>query len=436
MTPRLWLLACCTVLVVACGGNKNGSGVDANLCGVFGQTCATGADCCAGVCANGMCGSDPTQCTASGSSCAANTDCCTTSCVNAVCSDKQCTADSQACTSDGECCGGKCGADGTCTPLNTTCKTNGNPCAGSGECCSALCNASGVCGLSSFCIQSGDACAHDEDCCGGICNPGPGGLGTCTQPMPGSTNCSAGVDGTVCAGCGDCCSRLCAPYAATGVLVCQPAEGCRINGDLCREDTDCCGGPGTGLPGEGHVTCLKEHATDPVGICRNPMACNPEGDVCHFKNYNTCGNSSARNDCCGGVGNSGVCQLDPLGVPRCYGLGMCRNPGETCAFSGDCCNGTPCVPDPNGILHCGASCSNTTGACTSAADCCHGLTCTFPPGSVQGTCGGTATCGQYGQACNDTNPCCDGVGCNVTGADPVTSCPPGGTNCTCFNPLF
>ena len=44
-------------------------------------------------------------------------------------------------------------------------------------------------------------------------------FGLCTHPMPGSTNCSAGVDGTVCSGCGDCCSRLCEVYAPTGVKV-------------------------------------------------------------------------------------------------------------------------------------------------------------------------------------------------------------------------
>ena len=87
------------------------------------------------------------------------------------------------------------------------------------------------------------------------------------------------------------------------------------------------------------------------------MSCNPEGDVCHYQNYgNTCGNSSARNDCCGGVGNSGVCQLDPLGVPRCFGLGTsCQMTGDTCAFSGDCCDGAPCVPDDNGVLRCGGT---------------------------------------------------------------------------------
>jgi hypothetical protein len=295
--------------------------------------------------------------------------------------------------------------------------------------------------MSSYCVQDGDACAHDAECCGGICDIMSGHtIGLCTHPMPGSTNCQAGVDGTVCAGCGDCCSRLCETYAPTGVKICQPAEGCRVDGDLCRQDSDCCGAAGTGLPGDGHVTCLKVNATDETGICRNPNACNPEGDVCHYQNYSTCGNSSARNDCCGGLGNSGVCQLDALGVPRCYGLGSgCQMQGSACAFSGDCCNGAPCVPDGSGNLHCGGSCVPTSGQCTNSADCCAGTTCIFQPGQTYGTCGGSgsgsSTCANDGQACAANGDCCNGD-CNYV--DPSGAVQPcnGGSGCTCFTPLF
>ena len=452
------LLAAFFVLLCACG-SKHGTTVDASgddasdattnptvdanlTCSPFGAACAGGSTCCSGVCDPSLtCGTNVTTCTPSGAACTANTDCCTTSCINDVCAANQCTPDTQACTSNSQCCSGACGTNGTCTPLNTTCKTDGNPCTTGTQCCSQDCGANGLCGQGSYCIQNGDACAHDNDCCGGICTPGAGGLGTCTQPTVNQTNCSAGIDGTVCNGCGDCCSRLCAPYGQTGVKVCQPAEGCRIDGDLCRKDSDCCGAAGTGLPGAGNVTCVKANATDPVGICRNPQSCNPEGDVCHYQNYATCGNSSARNDCCGGLGNSGVCQLDQLGIPRCYGLGTaCHQAGDTCAFSGDCCNGNPCIPDANGILHCSATtCSNPSGACSSSADCCNGETCTFAPGSVQGTCGGggTGTCAEVGQDCSAASPCCAGISCNVTGSNPVMACPAGQTTgCSCFNVLF
>jgi hypothetical protein len=323
--------------------------------------------------------------------------------------------------------------------LNPTCKTNGNPCGGAGECCSSFCNASGHCGPSSFCTQNGDACAHDTECCGGICTiPAGGTLGTCTHPTIGSTNCSAGIDGTVCTSCNGCCSRLCEVYAPTGVQICQPAQGCRVDGDLCRSSADCCGGQGTGLPGDGHVQCIKQNATDPVGICRNPLSCNPEGDVCHYKNYMTCGNSSARNDCCGGVGNSGVCQLDALGVPRCYGLGtMCKMTGQYCSNTLDCCNGSPCVPDGMGHLVCGASmCVNTNGLCTQTADCCNGSTCVFMPGATTGHCGAAGTCQLQGQACSASMPCCSGAGVCT---DTTTSMPCGATQttgCTCYSGIF
>jgi len=296
-----------------------------------------------------------------------------------------------------------------------------------------------TCVNGSWCTQNGDACAHDAECCGGLCTIASGHtLGTCGQPTPGSTNCSAGVDGTLCTDCCGCCSRLCEVYAPTGVKVCQPAEGCRIDGDLCHKDSDCCGAAGSGLPGDGNVVCLKDNATDPVGVCRNPTGCDPEGDVCHYKNYATCGNSSARNDCCAGPGNSGICQLDTLGVPRCNGLGtMCQMTGQTCSYNGDCCNGLPCVPDMNGILHCGASQCQMNGAtCTNSADCCNGSACVFQPGQTYGTCGGMTTCAAQGQTCNDTTPCCMGAGmCDVTGTS--TACPTGMmTGCTCFQPIF
>jgi len=432
------VISCCVVIALAACSHKSGSGPDAPAtCGVFGTACAGNGDCCSNDCgSNGMCDSNPSVCGAGGDSCSANTDCCTTSCINNICSANQCTADGQTCGNDGECCSGSC--NGSCQALNANCKSEGNPCTAGGDCCSKFCTANGTCGNSSYCVQNGDACAHDADCCGGICNPGPGGLGTCTQPEVGATNCSAGMDGTVCGGCGDCCSRLCAPFANTGVMVCQPAEGCRIDGDLCKSDSDCCGAPGSNLPGDGNVHCIREQPTDPVGVCRNPTGCDPEGDICHFKDYGTCGNSSARNDCCAAPGNSGVCQLDANGVPRCYGLGtMCQQVGQSCSNSLDCCNGEPCVSDGMGHLVCGSMCSATNGPCTSSADCCPGGTCIIQQGSTMGSCSATTTCSQSGQACSDTMPCCDMLSCNVTGSDPVMTCPAGQMGgCTCFAPIF
>jgi len=442
MTVRTWI--CTIALIAACGGGHKSSGGDdidaSNPCGVFGAACTGGTDCCSGVCdPQGACSANSAVCSQPGSSCSANTDCCSVSCVDNVCG-TSCVADNGTCSSDGECCSGTC-ASGTCAPLNTTCSTDGNPCSASTDCCSQLCNPAGLCGPSSYCTQDGDACAHDADCCGDICNIEPGSmLGTCAQPKVGGTLCSAGIDGTVCGGCGDCCSRLCERYPPTGAMICQPAEGCRVNGDTCHQDSDCCGAAGTGLPGSGNVVCAKNLPTDPVGVCRNPMSCNPEGDVCHYQNYMTCDNSNARNDCCACISGKDCCQLDALGIPRCNALGttMCVQAGDQCAYSGDCCNGAPCVPDMNGVLRCALSaCVSMGGMCTNSADCCDGTTCVFSGGSTYGTCGGSTVCGLDGQACSDTMPCCDGIPCDDTSQNPPVACPAGKeTGCTCYAPIF
>jgi hypothetical protein len=400
-----------------------------------------------------------TQCRSAGGACSTGIDCCSLHCESNVCDATACTSDDGACTSSDACCSGNC-SSGTCQPLNATCKTAGNACAANGECCSKLCK-DGACVLSSsFCIQSSDVCSTPADCCSGTCNVAAGAkLGTCGAPPTGSSYCSGGIDGTVCSGCNDCCSRLCAPYGPSGVNICQPASGCHVNGDLCRKDSDCCGAAGTGLPGDGNVTC-EIAAGKAIGICRNPTGCNPQGNVCHFQNY-ACSISSARNDCCGAPGNSGACQLDPLGVPRCAGLGdVCRQAGATCSSEADCCNRTPCVADASGMLHCkepsdaGSACSVQGGPCTINGDCCVGNLCNRPLGSTSGTCGpytppppssdaGTpagdsgstsydagTTCALYGQSCKVGSDCCGGIPC-IGIAGPCM----GETGCICVTPV-
>jgi len=212
-----------------------------------------------------------------------------------------------------------------------------------------------------------------------------------------------------------------------------------------------------------NVQCVKQNPTDPVGICRNPMGCSPEGNVCYKKDY-ACSISTAPNNCCGAVGDPTACVLDPLGVPRCHGIGTCRKGGETCAFTGDCCNNVPCVPDDTGQLRClnvpdgGTICVPAGGNCTVTADCCRGTSCIISQGSTQGKCGvimppppdggistpdsgttpdaGTTTdsgtspdsgtptdsgttdepppvCSQYGQLCTVDADCCNAIPCTA-----------------------
>jgi hypothetical protein len=415
------------------------------FCLAFGQACATAADCCSGICdpSSATCAASINKCTPTGGGCVASTECCSMLCAGGRCSASACIADGRACTDSAACCGGNC-TGGLCQPLNPACLTAGNPCTTGTECCSTLCEA-GVCKLgASFCIQNGDVCSDSSTCCSGECVITAGTLGTCAPPPSGATYCSDGVDGTVCGDCNNCCSRLCAPYAPTGVKVCQPASGCRVNGDLCRQDSDCCGAAGTGLPGDGNVTC-EIPAGKALGICRNPKSCNPQGNVCHYKDY-TCSVSSARNDCCAAVGNSGVCQLDFLGVPRCNGLGTtCIPSGGICSSAMDCCYQLPCIPDGTGLLRCylppgtgidggvPTTCVPVGGPCTINADCCVGYTCIQPVGSTQGICGiptpppgvdagtpDTPACAEYGQACTSDADCCNNVTCwNFRCMDPI-----------------
>jgi hypothetical protein len=442
-----------------------------------GTTCATGAECCSGTCdaTSHQC-TGIKQCSTDNQPCAVATDCCTLDCAGGICGTAQCISDNQACTAGGTpCCSGTCGAGGTCTPLNTTCKTAGNDCATDGDCCNKSC-VSGKCASPSsisYCTQTGDICYADGDCCSAICQKAGGATAGVCAAVPGA---SCEVDGTLCSGCTGCCSSLCAPFGTSGSHICQPASGCHVTGDLCHVDSDCCGGDPTqagAIPGAGLIKCVIQSGS-PVGVCSDPnpnncsagencSACVPEGDICHYKNNGGCSVNSVRNDCCDATGNKGQCKLDSLGIPRCYGLTSCVMAGGDCASSADCCDNAPCVPDGTGHLKCGTMCVQQGGVCTTTADCCTGIACTVPPGSLTGTCtnpnnpppppppdGGAVDmagtdmsqppppmCALYGQSCSTTVPCCNGTGATcLTPLPNATNCPANATNCTCYSVIF
>lgn len=377
-----------------------------------GASCSAGSDCCTGACdpASKTCMSSISQCLAAGYACTTSTECCNLSCNNGRCAQATaCLADNQACTSASACCSGTC-QDGTCQPLNTACKTAGNPCSSNSECCSHGCSG-GKCSLAvSYCIQTGDVCFRGSDCCSGNCQIATGrSAGVCTElATTGSGSCAK--DGTVCQDCTNCCSALCAPYARSGIKICQPASGCRVTNNLCTKDTDCCGGdPKSGQPGAGNVTCTIAAGTNPpLGTCRNPQSCNPQGAICGLKSGATAACTNAREDCCDcQPPKQQCCKPDSIGVPRCYGGSTvtcptgytgkepcCIHGGERCTFSAECCNGVPCVPGSDGILRCmvppggvGPVCVPSGSACTTTADCCAGMTCNIVPGAPSGICG-------------------------------------------------
>lgn len=413
------------------------------VCGAFADMCDENSDCCSQACdMTSLTCIVSTACKEASEACTSGPDCCSFHCVDGTCSNQLCVSDTEACTDNADCCSGKCVND-VCEPLTLECTTGGNNCETNGQCCSKLCGEDGRCTVgASFCIQFNDACTKDEACCSGVCNIAEGALlGTCELPSDTQTFCQ-GVEGSVCANaagepeCGDCCSRLCAPYAPTGVLVCQPISGCHSTGELCRSDTDCCGGTilpendPDRLPGAGNGHCDIEPGKL-IGRCTNPKttknnpdaeksACSPYGNVCHLTDYGTCEVSSARANCCGGLGANGICKPDTLGVPRCSlqypdDTPLCRAVGETCASSDNCCDGVPCTPDAQGVLRCGEDrCVENGGSCTINGDCCPPQTCIRPAGSTSGVCGtgdDPPTCAQYGQTCDGAGDCCNDIPC-------------------------
>jgi hypothetical protein len=340
----------------------------------------------------------PGSCLQLGGACFQPSDCCSGTCTGGSCQFPACTSDGRGCAGNMQCCSGICGSGGTCTPINPSCGASvGNACTQNSQCCSQFCS-NGVCSSPSFCQQNGDTCQAGPECCGGVCTIPSGQLyGTCSQPPSGAANCSM-VDGTICGGVftaeggtipscgGSCCSRLCAPYGPTGVLICQPASGCHVVGDVCAQDSDCCGSAGMPGTGSGNVTC-NFSGGGPLGVCRNPTGCKPDGDVCRLASMSC----NASCDCCSGNCHQDTCKLDNVGVPRCT-ESACVNAGQACSTSADCCNGLPCVPNPTDagskfVCYGGGSCVPSCGGCTINADCCVGETCVVAQGTTSGICG-------------------------------------------------
>jgi len=271
------------------GGQNAGNDAASAACLGAGLSCTAGQACCSGICdvSTGTCGSSVALCLDPGLPCQYATDCCNLSCVGGFCAPNVsiCVADNAACTSSAACCSGTCSA-GLCSPLNTACKTAGNPCADSTECCSHLCT-NGTCTLSvSYCIQTGDVCYRGSDCCSGLCNTsGAGAAGVCAElATTGAGNCAKDGTGV----------RRLHQLLQRPVPTLRPhrredlpaRQRLPRDNNLCVKDKDCCGGdPTSGLPGAGNVTCqLADNVLPALGVCRNPLSCNPQGGICGLKN--------------------------------------------------------------------------------------------------------------------------------------------------------
>jgi hypothetical protein len=465
------------------GDDLSGSGGDGGLCLPAAASCAADGQCCSHTCDLNMHQCKPSVCKAPGAACATAGDCCNLSCSGGVCG-THCVSDGDSCTAGGDpCCSGPNACQsGKCTQLGTGCHTAGNSCTVNGDCCAGTCDMTKkTCAPPSsisFCTQVGDICYQDSDCCTSVCQVGATGAGTC-QPLPGST---CAVDGTICTACNaqnattvdKCCSTYCGKYGTSGSTVCQPAGGCRIQGDLCKHDSDCCGGNKgmCSLPGDGEVTCTIFDAARGLGTCSSPQAssctsgtCIPEGDVCHCQLVDSkgicwdscpggqtckslpsgCSVSGVNANCCGNPGaNKMTCRVDAVGVPRCYTVSACVPVGGHCATSSDCCNGNVCIPDGTGNFVCGMiTCVPTGGKCTATSDCCPGSgdVCIIPAGQTAGVCGNlmpspspgvdggapdSGTCSFDGQQCSTSQPCCTSTCADSAGLPCTTA-----TGCTC-----
>jgi hypothetical protein len=218
-----------------------------------------------------------------------------------------------------------------------------------------------------------------------------------------------------------------------GATVCQPVGGCKLTGNFCTDDDNCCGG---GVNPNGSVACSG-------GRCDNGQSCNGVGNICGAGKLPDGGTTdiNASQNCCDG--KKDVCKVDSSGVPRCFGGGSgqcptgytgeepcCIGDGATCQFSDQCCGGALCLPAGNGTLTCQRpTCAPVGATCEPGADagagCCAGTEC-LPTGEIGYACqqrtppgprpdGGTGTpdagpsCRANETACTSASQCCSSI---------------------------
>jgi hypothetical protein len=473
-------------------GFGDGSNIDAGALSTMdtgpGSTCTAlhgactraGSNCCSGTCSSSGTCENATQCKMPNDTCTLGTECCTLNCTAGHCGSTLCHASGQACTTNADCCSTICGATHTCETLPPgpgadTCKTLGEACMVGSDCCSTNCQG-GACVRAAACQANGDICHTNDDCCGHVCSGTGGQPGRC-QFVAGGGGGGCLQDGNPCPNGGsNCCSRICVDLGS-GVPVCQIAGGCRLTGDWCKSNQECCGG---GSNPNGTVMCVGA----PNGRCDNGQACNPTGNICGAPVLPDGGSINASQNCCDG--RKDVCKVDSAGIPRCFGgcpgdmCGMmcptgydptnpncCLAAGQACQFQDQCCNRVPCVPGSNGTLVCAqpVTCQVVGDPCTPGAapgpmGCCAGTQCLaampsgyacqvpLPPpdggvivvqdGGPVGD-GGThpdaaaadaaPACLANGQACSLGSMCCSGV-CQTGMCEMPNACQPQGSACT------
>ncbi|MCA9529261.1 MAG: hypothetical protein KC543_03905, partial [Myxococcales bacterium] len=395
------------------GARACASGVcdpDGDVCGLgIGQgTCASDAQCHAGVCVSSGPNAGKCEQCASASECSGATPACdpaTNACVQCA-SSSDCSGSAPSCDTSSHTCVACAGDNGTGGAL--ACATSGAPyCEAGGACgkctqnadCAAGSHAGAICNVATG--ACGDTCASDSDCAAGQwCEDVAGGSHTCQpkvtngQAIPGgacdttlgaracvsgvcdtgSNECGIGLGHSGCTADAQCLSGVC---IASGVNAgtCQP----------CRAGSDCSGG-----------TPACDTASNACVQCTSSGDCSGSTPSCDTSSH-TCV------ACAGDNGSGGARSCPSSTDPYCAPTGECTK----CTGNSECAAGG----------HAGAICNVATGACgdtcASDSDCAAGQWCEDVAGGSQ-TCQPKVTNGQAipGGACDATlgaRACVSGV---------------------------
>lgn len=394
---RHWLVGTLLVLGAGCDavlGIEQAPALQAELeCRVW--TC-TGKSPCGYVnksfgtrCSAGACDSAGECRLALGASCTDSSQCSTDQCMDGVCCDEACTGSCKVCNASGKCVNVASGVQDN-NPVDTAC-TAPKACTGSGDCKGA----------------SGQECFDGTDCVTGHCVDGICCNTECTESCKACN--LAGSVGT--------CSNI-----SQGKQDYYPFQACAGASLACDGQGACKGIQGTQCFGNGSE-CLSGYCADGVccdtacaGMC---MACNLSGSP------GTCLNIPSGQD-------TNAAQTCAESGDTCDGFGNCKSTnGYACVNQSDCLSGH-CV---DGVC-CNEQCQGLCRACSGQKKGWGGDgVCGFVAGYVDqdqecqyGACDGAGVCKKdNGQACTQNGDCLsghcvEGVCCNTACTGTCMAC--------------
>jgi hypothetical protein len=288
---------------------------DRDHCGVCGNVCAEGLECCGGACVDTQSVAD--HCSACGMDCAEGQECCGGGCLDVEADRLNCGGCGVECDDGWDCCDSSC-VDSRADLLN--CGRCGRACDGSNECCD------GACALpaSSACTGCAANCADMElTCCGVSCV-------------------DLGTDENNCGMCGESCTT--GQVCCGGSCVDNDALNCGQDCNTCGSSDLCCGG-----------SCVPDNAANCASCemsCRGGETCCGDGCFDLQTDATRCGD----------------CASDP-----CPSSQFCSS-GHCCPSGQEWCDGA-CVNVATDDDHCGR-CDNDCGSgvgCTCSGGSCSGL---------------------------------------------------------------